>query len=136
LYRYTKDEPANVAKAIAAWGLDYVVLTSVDRDDLPDQGAEHIAETIRNLKTSAPKILVEALTPDFQGVPELVKLVATSGLDVFAHNVETVPELQVGLTLFTRVRLQLKRKLLPAGIIINMSPLMTFHTTNLTPPRE
>lgn len=88
------DEPANVAKAIAAWGLDYVVLTSVDRDDLPDQGASHIAQTIANLKASAPNILVEALTPDFQGVPELVKQVATSGLDVFAHNVETVPELQ------------------------------------------
>ena len=89
-----EDEPANVAKAIAAWGLDYVVLTSVDRDDLPDQGAGHIAKTIANLKTSAPDLLVEALTPDFQGEPELVRQVASSGLDVFAHNVETVPELQ------------------------------------------
>ena len=87
-------EPENVAKAVAAWGLDYVVLTSVDRDDLEDQGAGHIAETISNLKRSAPDILVEALTPDFRGVPELVERVARSGLDVFAHNVETVPELQ------------------------------------------
>jgi lipoic acid synthetase len=71
------------------------VLTSVDRDDLDDQGAEHIAKTIRNLKTSTNgKILVEALTPDFRGERDLVELVAKSGLDVFAHNVETVPELQ------------------------------------------
>ena len=91
------DEPKNVATAIAAWGLDYVVLTSVDRDDLPDQGAEHIAKTIRNLKDSAPNILVEALTPDFRGEKDLIETVATSGLDVFAHNVETVPELQCGV---------------------------------------
>ena len=58
-----EDEPANVAKAIAAWGLDYVVLTSVDRDDLPDQGAGHITRTISNLKQSAPHILVEAGVP-------------------------------------------------------------------------
>ena len=88
------EEPANVAKAIAAWGLDYVVLTSVDRDELPDQGAGHVAETIRRLKSSAPNLLVEALTPDFRGEAELVREVAASGLDVFAHNVETVPELQ------------------------------------------
>ncbi len=88
------DEPKNVATAIAAWGLDYVVLTSVDRDDLPDQGAEHIVETIRHLKHSAPDVLVEALTPDFRGETRLVAAVARSGLDVFAHNVETVPELQ------------------------------------------
>ena len=92
------DEPKNVATAIAAWGLDYVVLTSVDRDDLDDQGAEHIAKTIRNLKTSTNgKILVEALTPDFRGERDLVELVAKSGLDVFAHNVETVPELQANV---------------------------------------
>ena len=88
------EEPANVAKAIAAWGLDYVVLTSVDRDELDDQGAGHFAETIRRLKESAPALLVEALTPDFRGETHLVREVAQSGLDVFAHNVETVPELQ------------------------------------------
>ena len=88
------EEPANVAKAITAWGLDYVVLTSVDRDELDDQGAGHFAETIRRLKESAPALLVEALTPDFRGETGLVREVAESGLDVFAHNVETVPELQ------------------------------------------
>jgi lipoate synthase len=60
-------EPENVSKAIAAWGLDYVVLTSVDRDDLADGGAAHIAETIRLLKEKTQgRILVEALVPDFQ----------------------------------------------------------------------
>jgi lipoic acid synthetase len=92
-----EEEPKNVASAVAAWGLHYVVLTSVDRDDLPDQGAEHIAQTIRNLKQSAPDILVEALTPDFRGDERLIQTVARSGLDVFAHNVETVPELQAGV---------------------------------------
>ena len=82
-------EPDNVATAIASWGLGYVVLTSVDRDDLKDQGAEHFAETVKRLKQKNPKILVECLTPDFQGDVDLVDLVASSGLDVFAHNVET-----------------------------------------------
>jgi lipoic acid synthetase len=89
-----KDEPENVSKAIAAWGLDYVVLTSVDRDELPDQGAEHFAQTVRLLKARNPKILVECLTPDFRGQQPLIKLVANSGLDVYAHNLETVERLQ------------------------------------------
>ena len=88
-------EPANVATAVASWGIDYVVLTSVDRDDLPDFGAAHIAATIEQLKEATEgRLLVEALVPDFQGVREHVGLVARSGLDVFAHNVETVPRLQ------------------------------------------
>eukprot|EP00616_Rhizochromulina_sp_CCMP1243_P016569 CAMPEP_0118965796 /NCGR_PEP_ID=MMETSP1173-20130426/3315_1 /TAXON_ID=1034831 /ORGANISM="Rhizochromulina marina cf, Strain CCMP1243" /LENGTH=351 /DNA_ID=CAMNT_0006914469 /DNA_START=31 /DNA_END=1086 /DNA_ORIENTATION=- len=88
------EEPINVAQAIHEWGLDYVVLTSVDRDDLPDQGANHIAATIRNLKERSPKLLVECLTPDFRGDLDLVSRVALSGLDVFAHNLETVERLQ------------------------------------------
>lgn len=88
-------EPENVSKAIAAWGLDYVVLTSVDRDDLADGGSAHIAQTIQLLKEkTAGRILVEALVPDFQGNMDSIRQVATSGLDVFAHNVETVPRLQ------------------------------------------
>lgn len=84
-------EPENTAEAISRWGLGYIVLTSVDRDDLADGGAAHIASTISKIKQKAPKILVEALTPDFanKGV-EAVHKVAISGLDVFAHNVETV----------------------------------------------
>jgi len=77
-----------------SWGLDYVVLTSVDRDDLPDQGSEHFAKTVTFLKESSPKLLVEALTPDFSGNMVHVEQVAKSGLDVFAHNLETVERLQ------------------------------------------
>jgi len=88
------DEPANVADAIAKIGLDYVVLTSVDRDDLPDQGAAHFAETIREIKERHPGILVEVLIPDFQGDPELVRKIIDAGPDVIAHNVETVERLQ------------------------------------------
>ncbi|NP_001312765.1 lipoyl synthase 2, mitochondrial-like [Nicotiana tabacum] len=88
------NEPANVAEAIASWGLDYVVLTSVDRDDLPDQGSGHFTETVQKLKALKPNMLIEALTPDFLGDPGCVGKVAKSGLDVFAHNIETVEELQ------------------------------------------
>lgn len=88
------DEPENVSKAIVSWGLDYVVLTSVDRDELPDQGSAHFARTVSLLKQKNPKILVECLTPDFRGVKDFIKDVALSGLDVYAHNVETVERLQ------------------------------------------
>uniref|UniRef100_A0A8V0YXK1 Lipoyl synthase, mitochondrial n=1 Tax=Gallus gallus TaxID=9031 RepID=A0A8V0YXK1_CHICK len=88
------EEPYNTAKAIAEWGLDYVVLTSVDRDDMPDGGAEHFAKTVSHLKERNSKIVVECLTPDFRGDLNAVEKVALSGLDVYAHNVETVPELQ------------------------------------------
>lgn len=87
------NEPENTAEAIKQWNLGYIVLTSVDRDDLIDLGANHIAKTIQKIKEKAPHILVEALTPDFSGRMDLVEIVAKSGLDVFAHNVETVEEL-------------------------------------------
>ncbi|AEO65665.1 uncharacterized protein THITE_2112862 [Thermothielavioides terrestris NRRL 8126] len=93
-------EPENTAEALARWGLGYVVLTSVDRDDLADGGARHFAETIRRIKAKKPTILVEALTGDFGGDLEMVKVVAESGLDVYAHNVETVE----GLTPYVRDR--------------------------------
>ncbi|KAJ3558037.1 hypothetical protein NM688_g1146 [Phlebia brevispora] len=86
-------EPEHTAEAISRWGLGYVVLTSVDRDDLADGGAHHFAETIMKIKQKAPQILVEALTGDFAGNMDLVALVAKSGLDVYAHNIETVEEL-------------------------------------------
>ena len=88
------DEPGNVAEAVAEIGLDYVVLTSVDRDDLPDQGAGHFAETIREILDRHPGVLIEALVPDFQGEPELVRKIVDARPDVFAHNVETVERLQ------------------------------------------
>jgi lipoic acid synthetase len=88
------EEPEQVADAVAEIGLDYVVLTSVDRDDLPDQGAGHFARTIEAIQDRHPGILVEALTPDFQGDPDLVGEVLDAEPDVFAHNVETVDRLQ------------------------------------------
>jgi len=87
------EEPEKVSSAIAKWGLDYVVLTSVDRDDLEDQGSNHFAEVVEKLKEKKPDLLVEALTPDFQGNKDLIRTVSTSGLDVFAHNMETVERL-------------------------------------------
>ncbi|WFD28624.1 lipoyl synthase [Malassezia nana] len=83
-------EPENTAEAISRWGLGYIVLTSVDRDDLADGGAAHIAATIQSIKRKAQHILVEALVPDFGGALESVEQVARSGLDVYAHNIETV----------------------------------------------
>ena len=89
-----EEEPDKVASAIAEWGLDYVVLTSVDRDDLDDQGSNHFRKVVQALKGKKDDLLVEALTPDFRGELDLVENVATSGLDVYAHNVETVERLQ------------------------------------------
>ena len=91
-------EPQNVAAAVAEWGVDYIVLTSVDRDDIDDGGASHIAATIRNLKAETHgRLLVEALVPDFSGNLDSVRTVAAAGLDVYAHNVETVPRLQAAV---------------------------------------
>ncbi len=87
-------EPAHVAESVSKLGLKYVVLTSVDRDDLKDGGAHHFAETIRELKLRDPKLLVEALVPDFKGDKEAIQIVVNSGVDVYAHNVETVRSLQ------------------------------------------
>lgn len=83
-------EPENTAEALRRWGLGYIVMTVVDRDDLPDGGAHHIAETIMKVKQKAPTMLVELLGGDHQGNLDMVKVVATSGLDVYAHNIETV----------------------------------------------
>lgn len=87
------DEPSNVAEAVARLGLGYVVLTSVDRDDLDDGGAGHFADVVRAIKDRAPDTRVETLTPDFAGDGAAVDAVLASGLDVFAHNLETVRRL-------------------------------------------
>lgn len=93
-------EPENTAEALARWGLGYIVMTVVDRDDLPDSGAMHIADTVRRIKAKKPTLLVETLTGDFKGDLNMVKIVAESGVDVFAHNVET----SEGLTPYVRDR--------------------------------
>jgi len=87
------NEPENIAKAVKKLGLRYVVLTSVDRDDLEDGGAEHFSETIRVVKKLNPEIIVEALIPDFRGDITGLKRVVYSGVEVVAHNIETVREL-------------------------------------------
>jgi lipoic acid synthetase len=87
------DEPAHAARTVRLMGLKYIVLTSVNRDDLKDGGAGHFAACIREIKRLNPDTAVEALTPDFQGVLEDVETVVDSGLDVFAQNVETVRRL-------------------------------------------
>jgi lipoic acid synthetase len=88
-----KEEPENVARSVDLMGLKYVVLTSVNRDDLADGGAGHYTAAIRAIKRRNPATAVEALTPDFQGVMRDVQTVLDSGLDVFAQNVETVSRL-------------------------------------------
>ena len=87
------EEPVNTAKAVQLMGLAYVVLTSVNRDDLADGGAGHYAETVREVKKLNPQTGVEALTPDFLGLESAIDVLLESGLDVFAQNVETVKRL-------------------------------------------
>src|SRR5262245_52632333 len=86
-------EPVNAARTVELMKLRYVVLTSVNRDDLEDGGAAHFADCVREIKRLNPSTAVEALTPDFQGVLRDVETVVDSGLDVFAQNVETVRRL-------------------------------------------
>ncbi len=88
-----ESEPRHVAEAVADLKLDYVVLTSVDRDDLPDGGAAHFAETVCEIKTLTPDTRVEVLIPDFEARPERLEVLLASKPDVVAHNIETVRRL-------------------------------------------
>jgi lipoic acid synthetase len=87
------DEPIKVASAIHTLGLSYVVVTSVDRDDLPDFGASHFARTIRETRARIPACRLEVLIPDFQGDEAALRIVLHAGPDVLNHNIETVPRL-------------------------------------------
>ena len=87
------EEPLNTAKAVKTMGLKYVVLTSVNRDDLDDGGAKHFADTVKLIKDLNPKTAVEALTPDFKGLKSSIDTLVNSGLEVFAQNIETVERL-------------------------------------------
>lgn len=87
-------EPEKVAYSIAQMDLEYIVITSVDRDDLPDQGSGHFARTVRTVKKLDPELIVEILTPDFRGDFDCVDTVVGAKPDVFAHNIETVERLQ------------------------------------------
>ena len=88
-----KQEPARVARSVASMKLKYVVLTSVNRDDLDDGGAAHFSETIKQVKRFSKNITVEALVPDFNGSEKSVDTILDSGVDVFAQNLETVKRL-------------------------------------------
>jgi lipoic acid synthetase len=97
-YELDLDEPRRVAAAVKAMGLKHAVVTSVDRDDLPDFGAEHFAETIREIKRLNPECAVEVLTPDFQADENALRAVMAAKPDIFNHNIETVERV------FPRVR--------------------------------
>ncbi len=87
------EEPAHVAEAVATMGLRHAVITSVDRDDLPDGGAGHFAEVIEAIHGANPETAVEVLTPDFRGVDEALDVVLAAKPEVFSHNMETVPRM-------------------------------------------
>src|SRR3546814_5760381 len=89
-------EPASLARTIADMGLRYVVITSVDRDDLRDGGAQHFADCIREIRALSPALKIEILTPDFRGkgrMERALDILASAPPDVFNHNLETVPDL-------------------------------------------
>lgn len=87
------EEPSNVAEAVASMGLSYVVLTSVNRDELPDGGAGHLADCLRAIKEASPDTLLEMLIPDFLGDEKALRTICHTPLAVLAHNVETVERL-------------------------------------------
>lgn len=113
-------EPASVADAVAKLGLAHVVVTSVDRDDLDDGGAEHFAQTIRAIRAAAPKTTIEILTPDFLRKEGALETVVAARPDVFNHNLETVPskylKVRPGARYFHSIRLLQKVKELDPSI--------------------
>jgi lipoic acid synthetase len=114
------EEPDNVGRAVAKLGLKHVVITSVDRDDLPDGGAEHFAKVIRAIRRLSPGTTVEILTPDFLRKDGAIQIVMDAAPDVFNHNLETVPRLYLtirpGARYFASLRLlQQAKELSPSG---------------------
>ena len=113
-------EPENVAEAVAELKLHHVVVTSVDRDDLEDGGAEHFARTIRAIRAASPNTTIEILTPDFQKKKGAVETVVEARPDVFNHNLETVPRLyptiRPGARYFTSLQLLARVKELDASM--------------------
>jgi lipoic acid synthetase len=124
------DEPANVAKAVEQMGLNHIVITSVDRDDLPDGGARHFAEVIRAIRKRSPGTTIEVLTPDFLRKEGALEIVVEARPDVFNHNLETVPSnyltVRPGARYFHSIRLlQRVKELDPAmftksGIMVGL----------------
>lgn len=124
------NEPANTAIAVAAMGLQHVVITSVDRDDLEDGGAAHIAETVRRIRLTTPDTTVEILTPDFKNKDGALDLMTESWPDVFNHNLETVPRLYpsirpgsryfISLTLLAEVKKRNPAMFTKSGIMVGL----------------
>ena len=113
-------EPERVARAVATLGLEHVVITSVDRDDLPDGGAGHFAAVIRAIRAASPKTTIEVLTPDFLRKEGALEVVVEARPDVFNHNLETVPSryltVRPGARYFHSVRLLQRAKELDPGL--------------------
>jgi lipoic acid synthetase len=91
------DEPRRVGEALARLGLEHVVVTSVDRDDLADGGARHFAQTIAAIRGASPKTTIEILTPDFKNKPKALDIILSDRPDVYNHNLETVPRLYASI---------------------------------------
>jgi lipoic acid synthetase len=113
-------EPLKVATMVKRLGLRHAVLTSVARDDLPDQGATQFAKTVRAIKTLCPTTTVEVLTPDFKAHPDLIAIVVQSQPEVYNHNVETVPRLQK----LVRPQASYERSLRVLEIVKGLQPTM------------
>jgi lipoic acid synthetase len=124
-------EPDRVAEAVALMGLKHVVITSVDRDDLPDGGADHFAATVRAIRARAPAATIEILTPDFLRKPAAAaEKVIDAGPDVFNHNLETVPRLYLtirpgaryyhSLRLLERVKERAPRMFTKSGLMVGL----------------
>jgi lipoic acid synthetase len=113
-------EPAHIAEAVAKLGLSHVVITSVDRDDLADGGAEHFAQVIRAIRKASPKTTIEILTPDFLRKEGALEIVVAACPDVFNHNLETVPskylKVRPGARYFHSIRLLQRVKELDPSI--------------------
>lgn len=92
-FELDSEEPQHVAEAIKEWGLRYVVITSVCRDDLPDEGSAHFARTIQCIKSECPNTVVESLIPDFSGNEKFIETIVKAKPNVIGHNVETVKRL-------------------------------------------
>ena len=125
-----REEPMRVGRAVAELGLEHVVITSVNRDDLADGGAAHFAATVRAIRREAPGCRVELLIPDFQGSSTALAAVIEAGPDVLNHNTETVPRLykvarhggryERTLELFRRARAVAPRLVTKSGIIVGL----------------
>lgn len=130
-------EPANLARTVADMGLKYVVITSVDRDDLRDGGAQHFVDCIKAVREQSPRTKIEILTPDFRGkgrMERALEILATNPPDVFNHNVETVPDLyanvrpgadyQWSLTLLKKFKAQHPHVATKSGIMLGLGETM------------